>query len=272
MTDADKTGIDTTTASIARSYDAMLGGNDNYAIDREVRDQLLAVAPELRMLAWDNRGFLIRATRFLAGAAGVDQFLDCGSGLPTVENTHEAAGRVNPDARVVYVDHDPLVAAHGRALLDGDESARFVAADLTDPAGLLAHPTVNETLELDRPLALYQLSTFHHLEDDADPVALMRAYVDALPSGSYVVLSHFHNPGDDPELADLAARLEATFLHSPMGTGRFRTRDEIAAYFPGLEFVEPGLVSLTDWRPDGPPPQEVEPARRLMLGGVARKP
>lgn len=265
-------GIDTDEPSIARSDDAVLGGKDNYAIDREVRDQLLTVAPELGALARDNRAFLIRATRFLAATAGIEQFLDCGSGLPTAENTHDAARRVNADARVIYVDNDPVCAAHGRALLDDQDHVRFVEADLARPERLLADPTVRTTLDLEKPLALYQVGTLHHLPDEDDPAAIMAEYIEALPSGSYVVLSHFYHPGEaDPALSELATRLEATFLHSPMGTGRFRTHDEIAAYLDGVELLPPGLVYLNDWWPDGPQPTELDPVRNLMIGAVGVK-
>lgn len=263
--------VDPNVPSIARSYDAVLGGKDNYEIDREVRDQLLATAPELGRLAWDNRGFLIRVTRYLAGTAGIDQFIDCGSGLPTVENTHDAARRVNRGASVVYVDNDPVVAAHGRALLEDEEHTWFVADDLAKPDQVLA--AADSLLELDRPVALYQVGTLHHLADAQDPARIMRDYIAALPAGSYVVASHFYNPGaDDQALAQLAERLEDSFLQSPMGTGRFRTRDEITSYFGDLDIVEPGVVTLTDWWPDGPPAAQPDPVRKLMIGGIAHKP
>ncbi len=243
-------GIDTNEPSIARSYDAVLGGKDNYAIDREVRDQLLTVAPELGALARDNRAFLIRATRFLAATAGIEQFLDCGSGLPTAENTHDAARRVNADARVVYIDNDPVCAAHGRALLDDQDHVRFIEADLAAPERLLADPTVGTTLDLNQPFALYQVGTLHHLPDADDPAAIMAEYIDALPSGSYVVLSHFYHPGEaEPGLSKLATRLEASFLHSPMGTGRFRTHDETPPTSTGSTCCRPAwCISTTGGR------------------------
>ncbi len=265
--------LDSRQPSIARSYDAVLGGEDNYDIDRRVRDQLLEVTPELGTLAWDNRGFLVRATRFLAGGAAIGQFLDCGSGLPTVENTHQAARSVNPDAAVVYVDNDSTAIAHGRALLPDDERTTFVAADFTEPRRLLTHQAVLGHLDFHRPLALCHIGTLHHVPDEVGPHQLMAAYIDALPSGSYVALSHFYNPGaDDEELAELAVRLETAFLDSPMGSGRFRARGEIAAFFDGLELVEPGLVTLLDWRPDRQPAAPVDPVRHLMIGAVGRKP
>lgn len=265
--------IDTGTASIARSYDAVLGGKDNYTVDRDVRDALLDVAPEIGTLAWDNRGFLIRVTRFLAQQAGMDQFLDCGSGLPTVENTHQAAQRANSEATVVYVDNDPIVSAHGRALLEENERTHFAVADFTEPEKLLANPAVTTNIDLSVPYALYHIGTMHHIADEDDPGGIVARYIDALPSGSYFVLSHFFNPGaENEELAELATRLEETFLHSPMGTGRFRTREEIAAYFDGLELIEPGLITLPDWWPDGPELTPRDPVENLMIGAVGRKP
>lgn len=268
---AQEQKVDTTKPSIARSYDAVLGGKDNYSVDREVRDQLLAVTPELGTLAWDNRGFLVRVTRYLAGQAGITQFLDCGSGLPTAENTHQAAQRVNEEARVVYVDNDPIVLAHGRALLEENDHTHVVQADFTDPDTLLGEP-VSSILDFDQPLALYHIGTLHHLDDEQRPQELAARYIDALPSGSYFVLSHFYNAGAaDPELSALADRLEAAFLGSPMGSGRFRRYEEIAEYFPGLELVEPGLVPIVEWWPDGPQLGAKDPARYLMIGAVGYK-
>ncbi|MQA08581.1 MAG: hypothetical protein GEU98_08500 [Pseudonocardiaceae bacterium] len=265
--------LDVTQPSIARSYDAVLGGKDNYEIDRKVRDQLLAAAPELGKLAWDNREFLIRVTRYIAGSLGISQFLDCGSGLPTVENTHEAAQRVNPEAIVVYVDNDPMVIVHGQALLVENERTHFAAADFSDPEAVLHNESVVKHLDFDQPLALYHIGTLHHLPDEARPDEIMAANIAALPSGSYVALSHFYNPGDeDPELSALANRLEDSFLNSPMASGRFRTRAELMRYFDGLELVEPGLVVLEDWWPDGPRLKPRDPVQRLMVGAVGRKP
>lgn len=265
--------VDVSQPSIARSYDAVLGGKDNFAIDRQVRDQLLSTAPELGKLAWDNREFLVRVTRFLAGHVGLNQFLDCGSGLPTVENTHQAAQRVNSEATVVYVDNDPTVIAHGQALLVENERTHFAAADFSDPHAVLSNPTVREHVDFEQPLGLYHVGTLHHLPDEARPDEIMKVNIDALPSGSYVVISHFVNPGKaEPALAELAARLEDSFLGSPMGSGRFRTYSEIERYFDGLELVEPGLVVLEDWWPDGPRVNPRDPVQRLMIGGVGRKP
>jgi SAM-dependent methyltransferase len=266
--------LDTTRPNLARCYDFLLGGKDNYEVDRKFCDQLLAIAPGVRTLVRDNRAFLIRATRFLAGEAGVDQFLDLGSGLPTAENTHQTAQWINPDARVVYVDNDPVVVAHGRALLADDDRTRFVAADFTRPDVVLANETLRRSLDFDRPLALYHVGTLQRLDDHDRPAELMAAYLDILPRGSFVVLSHFFNPGtENPELAEAALALERLFLGGPMRSGgRFRDRAQIAEFFPGMELIVPGLVVVGDWWPEGPRLTPAEPAQSLMLGAVAIKP
>ncbi|HEY4452984.1 MAG TPA: SAM-dependent methyltransferase [Pseudonocardiaceae bacterium] len=266
--------LDMARPNLARCYDFLLGGKDNYEVDRKFCDQLLAVAPGVRTLVRDNRAFLIRATRFLAGEAGIDQFLDLGSGLPTAENTHQTAQWINPDSRVVYVDNDPVVVAHGRALLAEDDRTRFVAADFTQPDVVLANETLRRGLDFDRPLALYHVGTLQRLEDRDRPAELMAAYLDILPRGSFVVLSHFFNPGqENPELAESALALERLFRGGSLRSGgRFRDRAEIAEFFPGMELIVPGLVVVGDWWPEGPRLTPAEPARSLMLGGVAIKP
>lgn len=276
MSDNTPTGritpIDTTVASTARVYDAMLGGKDNYEVDRINRDQLLEVAPELKDMTQDHREWLIRVTRFMAGNAGLSQFIDCGSGLPSAENTHEAAQRLNPDAEVVYVDIDPIVLAHGRALLEENSRTRFIQGDLTRPTELLADPVLGKHIDWNTPLGLIQIGTMHHVTDEQQPLDVMAAYVDALPSGSFVAISHFYNPRDGSELSKLAERLEKAFLGGSIASGRFRTYDEIDALFSGLEYVDPGLSVLADWWPDGPRNEPLADVQRLILGGVARKP
>jgi len=263
--------IDTTKASIARVYDTALGGKDNYPADREVVEKLRQVAPEIEQFTVDHRAFLVRAVRFLAGQAGIDQFLDLGSGLPTAENTHQAAQRLRPEARVVYVDNDPTVVAHGRALLEENDRTFFSPGDLTEPRQVLEDPVVTRNLDLDRPLALLQLGTLHHYDESGLSCAeIMQQYVDALPSGSYVALSHFLDPEDEDSV--VARRMEDVFLHSPLGTGRFRTRAEILAMMPGLELVEPGLELCVKWWPDGPQLTPLLPAQRCIAGVVGRKP
>lgn len=262
--------IDRTRASIARVYDCALGGKDNFEVDREVIEKLTRVAPEIRQTAVDHRQFLIRVTRFIAQQTGIRQFLDLGSGLPTAENTHQAAQRIAPDTRVVYVDNDPTVVAHGRALLEENELTRFAEADLTRPEDVLADPVVRELIDFSQPLALLQMGTLHHYVGERPCADIMQTYIDALPSGSYVALSHFYDPQD--ENSALARRMEQVYLNSPMGSGVFRTEEQILAMLPGLELIDPGFSVVSDWWPDGPRLQPLSPAQKCLAGAVGRKP
>lgn len=264
--------LDTTVASIARVYDAMLGGKDNFDVDREIRDQIVTFAPEMMDTATDGRGFLIRAVRYLSSVVGIDQFLDLGSGLPTAENTHQVAQRIHPETKVVYVDNDPVVLAHGRALLEENDRTHFVAADLTDATGLLSNPDITRHIEFDRPLALCQIGTLHHVSDDARPHEVMATYIDALPSGSYVVLAHFFHPRDGSDVGKVADQLEDVCTNSSMGTGWFRTREQILGFLDGLDILDPGLVTVSDWWPDGPRLEPLGLARQAYVGVVGRKP
>ena len=263
-------GVDPTRASIARVYDAALNGKDNYDIDREVLAQVRTVAPQVNDLAWANRNFLTRACRFMVMQAGIDQFLDLGSGLPTAENTHQIVQRVNPEARVVYVDNDPVVLAHGRALLEENEFTHFIAADIFQPDEVLGNEVVRGELDFSRPIGLFQNGTLHHYLGD-DTADLMKVYIDALAPGSYVGIAHFFDP-ETAEHSELARKMEDKFVRSPMGSGRFRTRAEIQAMFPGLEMVEPGLVLCDDWWPDGPRIKPLNLVEECIAGGVGRKP
>ncbi|MGH4007077.1 MAG: SAM-dependent methyltransferase [Pseudonocardiaceae bacterium] len=265
--------IDPTKASIARVYDAFLNGKDSYEIDREVVRRIHQVAPEMGQTAWDNRNFLIRVTQFIASQTGITQFLDCGSGLPTAENTHQVAQRIQPGAQVVYVDNDPVVLAHGRALLEKNDYTHFSAADIFKPHQVINDEVVRKYLDFSKPIALFQLGTLHHYDDEPSPQSIMAGYIDALPSGSYVAISHFSDPETTPELSELARRLEQVFLHSPMGSGVFRTYAEIEGMLPGLELVEPGLTRCADWRPEGLHlVKPLEPVQHCMVGAVGRKP
>ncbi|MFD7731075.1 SAM-dependent methyltransferase [Kitasatospora phosalacinea] len=263
--------VDPTRPSIARVYDAFLGGTDHYEVDREVLRRVTRVAPEAVDLAVENRAFLIRACRYLAAECGVTQFLDCGSGLPTAENTHTVVQRADPRARVVYVDNDPMVLAHSRALLAGDERTAVVAGDVFEPEALLRDATVRSALDWERPIALLHLGTLHHYngEEVRTRRDIVRAYTDALPSGSYVAISHFLDPED--EHSGTARKMEEVFLHSMMGSGTFSTRDELVRLFDGLDLLAPGLVRCCDWRPDGPGREPLTAGRSCIAGGVARK-
>ncbi|ASR39001.1 hypothetical protein BAY61_05765 [Prauserella marina] len=268
--------LDPARPSIARVYDGFLGGKNYYEVDRQVMVKINQVVPEAVHIARGNRGFLNRACRFLADQAGIDQYLDCGSGLPTAENTHQIVQRANKQARVVYVDNDPVVLAHGRALLEENDNVHMVAADIFRPADVLNNEVVRRHLDFSQPMVLLQVGTLHHLEGDGGP-EVMREYVDALPSGSYVVFSHFLDP-EVPELTAIAKRIEDILVHGPMGAGRFRTRAEIAGMLEGLELVkpnavsEPGLVVCDEWWPDGPKLAPVSEAARCIAGAVGRKP
>jgi S-adenosyl methyltransferase len=264
--------LDATKPSIARCYDAALGGKDNYEVDREFIRRLQQVSPEIGQFTWDNRKFLIRVTRFLAGEAGITQFLDCGSGLPTAENTHQVAQRVQPEAYVVYVDNDPIVLAHGRALLEENDQTHFSAADIFNPNEVINDEIVRTYLDFSKPIALFQLGTLHHYEGERSPQSIMAEYIEALPSGSYVAISHFCDP-ETEELTELARKLEQVFVDSPLNTsGAFRTRKEIEGMFPGLELIEPGLIRCADWWPDGPRIKPLEPVQHCIVGAVGRKP
>jgi S-adenosyl methyltransferase len=264
--------IDPTKPSVARVYDCFLGGKDNYEVDRAVFEVVNAVAPRMATLALTQRAWLGRVTRFLAASAGIAQFLDVGVGLPYAENTHQVAQRLNRDARVIYVDNDPVVLAHGRTILEENDFTHLVEADLTRPDEVFGHPVVRKFLDLDQPVALIQSSTIHHVSDEARPLEIMRRYIELLPRGSYLVLTHFCDPEDDGPGTQLARFVEQVFAGGPMGSGYFRTKAQILSYFGDLELVPPGLVRLRDWRPDGLDHRPVTREDEVLLGAVARKP
>jgi hypothetical protein len=261
--------IDTNRPSVARVYNALLGGKDNYQVDRDVRDRLLEQAPELGRLCWDVREFSGRVTRFLARDAGVNQVLDCGPGMPNAENTHEVAQRVNREASVVYAATDPVVIAHGRALLAENDRTHFAEADFRHPDQVLRHETVRKYVDFTQPLAVYHIGTVQYVSDARDPGAIIAGYVDAIPSGSYVVIAHFLDPEDGNPLI---GQLREAFADSPISLGEFRTREQILSFLDGLDLVDPGLVAVADWWPDGPRVRPVAPVQRLAAGAVARKP
>lgn len=265
--------IEPNTPSVARVYDYFLGGKINFAVDREVAAALSTVHPNGPAMGRQNRAFLRQAVRYLAGEAGIRQFLDLGSGLPTQGNVHQIAQQIDPAAKVVYVDHDPVVLVHAQALLADSPTATALTADVRRPAELLTSPGVTNFLDLTQPVGLLAFGILHHFNDDEDPAGIAATLRDAVVSGSYLAISHFHNPGDThPEAATEAERSERIFREK-LGTGRFRTRAELLAYFGEWELVSPGLTYLGDWRPE--PDAETVPRTRAyytMLGGVARKP
>ncbi|WP_027928564.1 SAM-dependent methyltransferase [Amycolatopsis thermoflava] len=269
-------GVDPSRPSIARIYDGFLGGKDHYEVDRMVMRKINEAVPEAVDIARGNRGFLNRACRFLAGQTTVAQYLDCGSGLPTAENTHQIVQRANPEAMVVYVDNDPVVLAHGRALLEENDFVHMTEADIFEPSEVLGNEVVRRHLDFSEPLVLLHVGTLHHYEGDG-AADIMRAYIDALPSGSYVVFSHFFDP-EVPELTEVAKRIENILVNGPMGAGRFRTHAEIMTMLDGLELIkpnalsEPGLAVCDEWWPDGPRLAPLSLAARCIVGAVGRKP
>jgi S-adenosyl methyltransferase len=231
----------------ARVYDALLGGKDNYAADRAVADKLAEAKPALRPNVRANRAYLGRVTRFLAAEAGIRQFLDLGTGLPSLDNTHEVAQRVVPGARIVYVDNDPVVLAHARALLvssSREGATAYLQADIRDPETILER--AGATLDLSKPVAVMLLGVLYMIPDADLPYEKVAAYVDAVVPGSYLAISH---PASDVD-AEEAARAAREYDNSLPTTQTNRTRAEVTKFFDGLELLEPGVVQLNKWRPD----------------------
>ncbi len=254
----------------ARIYDYALGGDANFTADRATFDALSAVYPDSALVARANRAFRRRAVTFLA-QAGVDQFLDIGAGLPTVGNVHTLAQAINPEARVVYVDNDPVAVRYSRQLLDRDgvPHAAAVEADLRAPTAILAHPRARRLLDLSRPVALILAAVLHFIPDDDAALGAVRDLTAALSAGSYMVISHGTYDGASSDTLAQLARLYEETTH-PLG---LRPRATVEDFFAGFALVEPGLVFAPAWRPDGSPsPFTNEPERAAILAGVGRKP
>jgi S-adenosyl methyltransferase len=256
--------IDISKPSVARVYDAVLGGKDNFAADRAVAAKAQEAFPDGGKAAHVNRALLGRAVRYMAGV-GIAQFVDLGSGLPTVRNTHEIAQAVSPAARVVYVDNDPIVLTHGRALLADNSSTVVVAADLLEPDAVMAAPEVAGFLDLSRPVGLILNAVIHHVLDVEKPHDVVDRYKELLAPGSYLLLTHFSN------VSEQARGLEAVLLRM-LGRGQLRSREAITRFFEGFDLVEPGIVHLPEWRPDEPVKYPLDISELLYLGGLARKP
>ena len=264
--------IDSSKPNIARVYDTFLAGKDNYAADRAVVREIHAAGPGLTRVVQEERAWLGRVTRFLVKSAGIEQILHVGAGMPTIDNTHEAAQRFNSDTRVIYVADDPVVQAHGRAILAENDLTHLVEADFAQPDEVLGHDTVRKYLEPDQPVALIHSHTMHHVPGRQRPLEIVQRYLDALPSGSYLVLTHFCDPQDGGSGTQLARFVEGVFSRSGLGPVVFRPREEIEAFFAGLQVVEPGIGRLRDWWPDGPLLATASKEDEMILGGVARKP
>nr|WP_236705922.1 SAM-dependent methyltransferase [Frankia sp. ACN1ag] len=252
----------------ARMYDYYLGGKDHFPVDRDAAERTLAVFPNARIAAQANRAFMIRTTRHLAAQAGIRQFLDIGTGIPTSPNLHEAAQGIAPDARVVYADNDPIVLTHARALLATTPEGRtaYLDADLHDPESILGAPELRATLDLTRPVALSLIATIHFFPDSDDPHALLRRLLQALPSGSHLTLTHATADYDEG-----MERVAATYRANGIPAQQ-RGRTEVARFFDGLDLLDPGLQIVHRWRPDDDTPDGLTDAQVSFYGAVGRKP
>jgi S-adenosyl methyltransferase len=254
----------------ARVYDYLLGGKDNFAADRAAAEAGLQANPNSRIPPRENRAFLGRAVRYLAGEAGISQFLDIGTGIPTSPNVHEIAQEIEPRARIVYVDNDPIVLAQARALLTTGPQGRtaYIDADLRDIDAILGSADLQRTLDLSQPVGLLLIAVMHFIPDEDDPWALAGRLLAALPSGSYLALSHLTGDFDPAAWAGVVAVYRRSGV-----TMQVRHKPDIERFFAGLDLIDPGVVSLPHWRPDprdvGRPPSD---AAVSVYGGVARKP
>jgi len=250
--------------SIARTYDYLLGGKDNYPVDREIGEIFIKKFPGAVQIALDNRACLVRAVTFAAGELGIGQFIDLGSGLPTADNVHQVAQRAAPGAKVVYVDNDPIVLAHGRAMLAEDENTVVVRADIRQPEQILSDPAVRALIDFDHPVAVIASAVLHHLLDEENPLGIIRALCAATPAGSCLFVSHFRTLGD-PD----SAALEAVMLEA-FGRGVWRTSEQIGEFFGDMRLVAPGIVPCAQWRQDTGP-GDLTPYRRLIAAGLGLK-
>lgn len=253
--------INTELPSAARVYDYLLGGGHNFAIDRVVGEKVLQVLPNGGQIAGSNRAFLRRAVLFMM-EQGITQFLDLGSGIPTVGNVHEIAQQADPKARVVYVDYDEVAVMHSELLLEGNEYATVVAADATKPDRVLATPAVRQVLDFSQPIGLLMVAVLHFVPDEKNPRDVLARYFDALPSGSLVALSHLTADGKPEEMAAVEEAMKNS--RDPMF---FRSHAEFASMFEGLELVEPGVVSAPRWRPE----VDYDTSPEDVYAGVGRK-
>ncbi len=266
-------GIDISVPSVSRIYDYYLGGSHNFEVDRQAARRAMEFMPGLPKIMQANRAFMRRTVRY-AVAQGITQFLDIGSGIPTFGNVHEVAQAASPEARVVYVDHDPVAVAHSRAVLTGDDRTGVVAADLRKPQDILAAPEAARLLDFDRPIALLLVAVLHFLEDADEPYAAVAALRDALPAGSLLVITHASYEGV-PLSEEVASGTVGVYrdIRNPLV---MRSREQVTRFFDGFELVDPGLVSMPNWQPDGlADPQDGEmpedPYAFSGFGGVGRK-
>jgi SAM-dependent methyltransferase len=257
--------VDTKRANVARVYDYWLGGSHNFLPDQDLARAIAAVEPNIRAMAHANRAFLGRAVRFLADA-GIRQFLDIGSGIPTEGNVHEVAQHAAPGAHVVYADIDPVAVAHSRSILAGNASATIIEADLREPEKILLHHAVEQLIDFSQPTGLLLVSVLHFIADAEDPWRIVATLRDALAPGSYLVLCH----GTDESKPAVAHAFEKVYNRSVTAQGHIRSRPEILRFLDGFDLVDPGLVFMPQWRPDSPADVPDDPSQFWGLAGVGR--
>jgi SAM-dependent methyltransferase len=260
-------GVDSRQANVARIYDYLLGGSHNFLADQDVARALAAVEPEIRAIAWANRRFLGRAVRFLS-QAGIRQFLDIGSGIPTEGNVHEIARLAGSAPKVAYVDIDRVAIAHSRAILADNPDAVIIEADLRDPEKILTHDQTRRLIDFEQPVGLLLVAVLHYVADADDPWRAVEKLRDSLAPGSYLVICH-GTADERPAVTQAAGKV---FNRSVATQSQARSRAEILRFFGDFELVDPGLVHMPLWRPDSPADVPSDPARYLGLAGVARKP
>jgi O-methyltransferase involved in polyketide biosynthesis len=250
--------------NVARVYDYMLGGKDNFEADRAAAEMILRHVPHSALACRQNRQFLGRVVSYLVREKGIRQFIDIGSGLPTADNVHEIAQKIDPGARVVYADYDPVVALHSKVLLEGSEGVRVVQADFRDPGSILGDPGVGELIDLGQPAAILMFAILHFLPDAEQPYEIVRRFTQAMAPGSYLALSHITDEAVSPETRQAAQQV----YQGASAPAVPRSREGIARFFDGLELVDPGLVDINLW-----PVKALGPGAPLTFyGGVARKP
>lgn len=254
--------LDTGKPHPARMYDYWLGGRDNYEVDRDAAERVLATLPRIRDGIRENRAFLRRAVRAVV-ESGVRQIIDIGTGIPTSPNTHEVAQATAPDTRVAYIDNDPIVGVHAQARLTGAEGTGFALADLLDPDGILRHPVVRQLIDFDRPVALLLVAVVHFITDPQRPEQIIATLRDALPSGSWLVLSHGTNDTAVHDTSDAVA-----VYRGATATLNLRPRRQVLGFFDGFELAEPGLVTIGEWRPE----PDAQVTRFGLFAGAGRKP
>jgi trans-aconitate methyltransferase len=256
--------VDIDQPSVARIYDYYLGGSHNFEADRAFAAKVIAAFPDITWVTQENRAFLRRAVRLITGS-GIDQFIDLGSGIPTVGNVHEIVAAVDPEGTVVYVDHDPVAVAHSRAILDGNPNATIIPADLRTPADILAHPELRRLVDLDRPVGVFLNAVLHFVPDDAEAAGIVAELAASVAPGSYIAISH----ASADQMQDSAQRAESLYNRSVAAMAT-RSHAEVVALFGRLTLVEPGVVVIPMWRPDSPDDVGPHASRYPGYAGVAR--